>query len=214
MNTHATCEVRARFDVLASGWDSNPDRVALARAVTAAIAAAVPLHKKMQALDFGAGTGLVTLGLLSHVAGVTAVDASAEMLRVLDEKLRALRIDNVHTLACDIARAPLPANAFDLVASSMVLHHIPEVAPVLARLRPCLRPGGWIALADLDVEDGSFHADMSGVFHKGFDRSTIRRWLTAAGFSHVVVRDAHRIMRTAADGTTREYGVFLAVGQA
>lgn len=207
-------DVRARFDALAANWDDNPGRVALARAVTEAMAAAVPLRPDMQAMDFGAGTGLVTLGLLPRVASVTAVDASAEMLRVLDEKLRAGRIGNVRTLACDISRAPLPANSFDLVASSMTLHHIPEVAPVLQRLRPCLRPSGWIALADLDVEDGSFHADMSGVFHKGFDRSTIRRWLTAAGFPHVVVRDAHRIMRTAADGTTREYGVFLAVGQA
>jgi len=129
--------------------------------------------REMQALDFGAGTGLVSLGLLPDVSHVTAVDASSEMLRVLDEKLRAAKITHVRTLRCDIARAPLPANQFDLVVSSMVLHHLPDVAAVLQRLRPTLRAGGWIALADLDTEDGSFHSDMAGVFHKGLDRAEV-----------------------------------------
>jgi ubiquinone/menaquinone biosynthesis C-methylase UbiE len=66
----------------------------LARAVVDAIRAAVPLREEMQAMDFGAGTGLVTLGLLSGVRSVTAVDASCEMLRVLEEKLHSMRIGN------------------------------------------------------------------------------------------------------------------------
>ena len=207
-------EVQARFNKVAAEWDNNPTRVALARAVVEAIRAAVPLRTEMQAMDFGAGTGLVTLGLLASVNSVTAVDASAEMLRVLDDKLRALRIGNVHTLQCDISRAPLPANQFDLVVSSMVLHHLPEVSPVLQRLRPCLRPGGWIALADLDTEDGSFHPDMSGVFHKGLDRGVVCQWLEQAGFSDVTARDAHTITRQSLDGITRQYGVFLVTGRA
>jgi ubiquinone/menaquinone biosynthesis C-methylase UbiE len=207
-------DIRARFDRVAAEWDNNPARVALARAVVDAIRAAVPLRPEMRAMDFGAGTGLVTLGLLPCVHSVTAVDASAEMLRVLDQKLSALRIGNVHTLACDISRAPLPANQFDLVVSSMVLHHLPDVSHVLQRLRPCLRPGGWIALADLDTEDGSFHADMSGVYRKGLDRGEVRRWLAQAGFAEVAARDAYTITRTAPDGGRREYGVFLASGHA
>ena len=60
----------------------------------------VPLRSGMKMMDFGAGPGLVTLALLPHVAGVMAADASGEMLRVLDEKLKALRIGKVHTLLC------------------------------------------------------------------------------------------------------------------
>ena len=207
-------EVQVRFNKVAAEWDNNPTRVALARAVVDAIRAAVPLREEMQAMDFGAGTGLVTLGLQSGVRSVTAVDASCEMLRVLDEKLHSMRIGNVHTLSCDISRAPLPANQFDLVVSSMVLHHLPVVEPVLQRLRPCLRPGGWIALADLDTEDGSFHPDMTGVFHKGLDRNDVCQWLAQAGFSDVTARDAHTITRPAADGVMRKYGVFLVTGRA
>ena len=138
-----------------------------------AIRKTVALRPDMNTMDFGAGTGLVTLALLPCVARVTAMDTSGEMLRVLDKKLKALRIANVHTMLHESGKTPLPAAAFDLIVSSMVLHHISDVPEALRRLRPCLRPGGWIALADLDTEDGTFHSDSTGVFHHGFDRGEI-----------------------------------------
>ena len=134
-------DVRARFDSVAAEWDANPGRIALAKAVTDAIRNAVTLRPEMNAMDFGAGTGLVTLGLSPYVGKLTAVDTSPEMLRVLDEKLKALGIANFQPLSCDIAKTPLPAAEFDLIMSSMVLHHIPDVPQTLKRLHPCLRPG-------------------------------------------------------------------------
>jgi len=198
-----------RFDARAAEWDANPARVALARAVVEAIRAAVPLRPEMRAMDFGAGTGLVSLGLLPEVAEVTAVDASGEMLRVLGEKARALGAARLHTLHCDIAEAALPPARFDLIVSSMTLHHLPDVPFVLRRLRSALAPGGWIALADLDAEDGSFHADKAGVYHSGFERSTVCRWLEEAGFFSPAAREAYRMVRPGADGVSRTYPVFL-----
>ena len=204
---------QARFARVAVEWDANPGRVALARAVADAIRNAVPLRPDMNAMDFGAGTGLVTLGLLAYVDRLTAVDASGEMLRVLDGKLKALRIGNVHTMLCEIGKTPLPVAEFDLIVSSMVLHHIPDVPEALQRLRPCLRPGGWIALADLDSEDGTFHTDSTGVYHHGLEREEVCRWLRDAGFIGTTAREAHRITRNANDGTVREYPVFLVTGR-
>ena len=209
-----TQEVRERFDRAAREWDANPGRVALARAVVDAIRNTVALRSDMKAMDFGAGTGLVTLGLLPYVGSVTAVDASGEMLRVLDEKLKALEIGNVRTMQCDIGKTPLPASEFDLIVSSMVLHHIPDVAQAFRLLRPSLRPGGWIALADLDSEDGTFHADSTGVYHHGLDRGDVCRWLEAAGFVDTAAHEAHRIARPVPDGKTLEYPVFLVTGRA
>lgn len=201
------------FDQRAADWDANPGRVALARAVVAAIRAAVPLRPDMRAMDFGAGTGLVSLGLLGDVGEITAVDASAGMLRVLAEKAAALGAVRLRTLRCDVSTDALPQAAFDLVVSSMTLHHLPDVPAVLKRMRASLRPGGWIALADLDAEDGSFHADTTGVCHSGFDRATVCRWLTDAGFAGAAVRDAHRMTKLGADGVTRDYPVFLATAE-
>jgi ubiquinone/menaquinone biosynthesis C-methylase UbiE len=156
----------------------------------------------------------VTLGLLPYVDRVTAVDASGEMLRVLDQKLKALKVGNVHTMLCEIGKTPLPVAEFDLIVSSMVLHHIPDVPQTLHQLRPCLRPGGWIALADLDSEDGTFHSDSTGVYHHGFDREGVCRWLQDAGFKDATSRETHRMMRSFPDGQTRQYPVFLVTGWA
>lgn len=206
--------VRERFDRAAAEWDANPARVALARAVVEAIREAVPLCPDMAAMDFGAGTGLVTLGLSPYVASVTAADTSGEMLRVLDGKLKALQVGNVRTMLCEIGKALPPVSGLDLIVSSMVLHHIPDVAQVLRWLRSCLRVGGWIALADLDSEDGSFHADPTGVYHRGFDREEVCRWLLDAGFVEAAVREAHRMVRPVPDGQTRQYPVFLVTARA
>lgn len=207
-------ENQTRFDAAAADWDTNPARVALARAVTDAIRASVPLRPDMRAMDFGAGTGLVSLGLLADVAEVTAADASEGMLRVLAEKAKDLGAANLHTLHCDIALAELPLGRFDLIVSSMTLHHLPDVPVVLGRLRPALRPAGWIALADLDAEDGSFHADKTGVYHSGFDRSDVCRWLEEAGFAAPAAREAYRITRPGSDGIMRTYPVFLVTARA
>lgn len=213
MTTEGIAEVSARFNRVAAGWDSNPARVELAKGVAEAIQKAVPITQDMAILDFGAGTGLLTLGLLPYAAHVTAVDASDEMLRVLADKLKALGIENVKTRHCDIGTESLPEAAHSLVVSSMVLHHIVDVPRTLHLLRRCLRPSGWIALADLDSEDGSFHPDPTGVFHKGFDRGEICRWLKDAGFADVSSQDAYQIRRRQEDGTTREYPVFLVTGR-
>lgn len=214
MTTKGIAEVRARFNRVAAGWDSNPTRVELAKGVVEAIQKAVPISPDMEILDFGAGTGLLTLGLLPYVTHITAVDASDEMLRVLADKLRALGIRNVTTRHCDIGKEPLPEAEYSLVVSSMVLHHIVDVPRTLSLLRRCLRPGGWISLADLDSEDGSFHPDPTGVFHKGFDRGEICKWLGSAGFVDVSIQDAYQMRRQSDGGQSREYPLFLATGRA
>lgn len=214
MTNNGINEVKARFDKVAAEWDSNPGRIELARAVGDVIRKTVKLRSDMNVMDFGAGTGLLTLALLPDVRSITAVDSSGEMLRVLEQKLKSLRIDNVKTLQCDVSNMPLPEAGYDLIVSSMVLHHIPDMLQVLQRLRLCLRQNGQIALADLDTEDGTFHIDPTGIFHHGFDRHEVCAWLTKAGFVNTSSREAYKIIRSPANGGTRQYSVFLITGQA
>lgn len=202
------------FDQKAADWDANPARLALARAVVEAIRAAVPLRPDMTALDVGAGTGLVSLALLPFVREITAVDASSGMLGVLDEKAHSLGILNLFPLHYDVAKAELPPDQYDLVVSSMTLHHLPDVPFVLRRLRHALREGGWIALADLDAEAGTFHADPTGIYHHGFERATVCRWLEEAGFTNSTACEAYRITRPGSDGVMRTYPVFLVTARA
>ena len=55
----------------------------------------------------------------------------------------------------------------------MTLHHIPDVARLLAEFRNVLKPGGRLCIADLDSDGGRFHEDSTGVFHPGFDRAVL-----------------------------------------
>lgn len=207
---HATSRASAaHFDAVAATWEDDPVRTALARAVASAILEAIPLAGTERAMEFGCGTGLVTGLLAPSVGHVLATDNSAGMLDVLRRKLRELGIGNVEPLEADLAQR-MPAGPFDFVFSSMTLHHIEDVAGLIARVHDVLAPGGRIAFADLAKEDGSFHAaDVPGVMHHGFEAAELTGWLDAAGFADVRIRVAHRIRRMRADGSTREYPVLL-----
>ena len=193
------------FDARAQTWDDDPRRRKLAESIFAALAQAVPLRAEWTALDYGAGTGLLALALAARVRRVLAVDSSAGMLAVLAEKARARRCANVETLHADFAQDPLPPGPFDLVASAMTLHHVADVAGLLRKFFALLAPGGRIALADLDAEDGSFHGpNAAGVHHLGFDRAALARQCAAAGFADVRFSDAARNEKNG-----RTYSVFL-----
>ena len=65
------------FDRAAGSWDEEPGRVRLANDVAAAILDDVPLAKDMDVLDYGCGTGLITLRLQPYVRFITGVDTPA-----------------------------------------------------------------------------------------------------------------------------------------
>jgi SAM-dependent methyltransferase len=115
-------------------------------------------------------------------------------------------------LRLDLLADPLPEARFDVVCSLMTLHHIPDTEGILRKFHEVLAPGGWVALADLDAEDGSFHgADVTDV-HLGFDRERLGRQLSEAGFLEPRIETVFRITRPV-EGTPRVFPVFLALAQ-
>jgi tRNA (cmo5U34)-methyltransferase len=203
-----TREESNRFDEAASAWDEEPWRVEIASAVAAAMRRSVTLSADLRVLDFGCGTGLVSLALQPFVGHVTGADTSEGMLGQLRRKIEAKGLANVETVRLDPAAPRLPDGPFDLVVSSMALHHVEDLAPLFRRFHEVLRPGGGVALADLDREDGTFHEDARGVFHLGLDRAAIASSLAAAGFGSVAASTA-----TIARKNDREYPIFLATGR-
>lgn len=203
----------SRFDEAAAQWDNNPGRIELARTVGSAIIRTVPIQPDWRVLDYGAGTGLLTLSLQPRVGSILALDSSRGMLDQLTQKLAATGISNVQPRQWDLEAEPYTENGFDLVVSSMTLHHLHDVPLVFKRLATILKPGGWLVAADLDCEDGSFHGEREDVFHHGFERNQISAWLAAAGFGWISIQDAHSLLKLSSTGQPRSYGVFLAAGQ-
>jgi ubiquinone/menaquinone biosynthesis C-methylase UbiE len=200
------------FDKDAAGWDEDPRRVQQAHTIADAMIAAIGPTREMDALDFGCGTGLVTLRLQPLVRAITGVDSSREMLRVLGDKVRALGLSNVRTELADVERGDRVAGRFDLIVSSMTLHHIRDTSGLFRHWLECLVPGGALAVADLDSEDGSFHSDRTGVFHHGFDRGGLLRELAEAGFREATVAPVTTVTRER-DGVSRTYPIFLATAR-
>jgi ubiquinone/menaquinone biosynthesis C-methylase UbiE len=201
-----------RFDNKAAEWDANAVRTALADAVARAIVAHMPVGKPANALEFGCGTGLVTTRVAPHCLRVTAVDSSSEMLRMLGEKIAANSLANVTPLHLDFSRPEEPSGLdrdYDFVYSSMTLHHIPDTANFLRELNGHLSPGGSLAIADLDAEDGLFHDDPTEKVHHGFDRAALKTLLKSAGFSSISFMTAHIIEKKNRDGILKSYPVFL-----
>jgi cyclopropane fatty-acyl-phospholipid synthase-like methyltransferase len=196
-----------RFDQAAATWDQEDRRVRLAREVAGAIATRIALSGEMRALDFGCGTGLVTLELAPKVGAMAGADTSSGMLDVLAEKARSLGL-RVHLIPLDDTGTGGLGGLYDLIVSSMTLHHIADAPALLQHFSRHLVPGGRVALADLDEEDGSFHEDATGVHHRGFSRADFQHWLAVAGFSGIHLETVAHSVKGG-----RDYPVFLATAR-
>lgn len=201
------------FDKEAGAWDENPVRVKLVKDVAQAISKQIALRPDMAVLDFGCGTGLLSLQIQPLVRSVTGVDSSPGMLAQFNRKIEELRLRQVETVLVDLDQGHTLPGQYDLVISNMTLHHIQRIEPLLAQFHSALRPGGYLCLSDLDPDEGRFHGDNTGVFHFGFERTALRKVFTAAGFADVVVTDAAEVVKPGADGKMNRFGVFLMTGR-
>jgi tRNA (cmo5U34)-methyltransferase len=204
-------ENKKDFDKEAAQWDANPGRVKLANQIADAIIREGSLDRSMNALDFGCGTGLVTLRIQPLVKSILGVDSSQGMLNILQEKIGALGMKNVRTQLVDFEKGGLVEGLFELIISSMTLHHITDTAALFRQLYGLLIPGGRLCIADLDKEDGSFHTDNTGVFHFGFARDYLRRLLQEAGFKDIHDVTAAKVQRVGEGEGISEFPVFLII---
>lgn len=198
------------FDARAATWDDDPAKVHRAMTVAGAFLEAMPLGGR-RVLEYGCGTGLLGFALQPHAGFITLADSSEGMLAVLRAKVQAGGYANLVPVKLDLMADPLPTEPFDLVCSLMVMHHIPDTAGILARFHALLAPGGWVALADLDLEDGSFHGPGAEV-HPGFDREAFRARLAEAGFADIRITTAFEVVRDHPGGA-RSYPAFLALAR-
>ncbi len=197
------------FDREAQTWDDNPLRRELGAALGKAIAAALPLAGTETVLDYGAGTGLVTLALSRHAAKVLAADSSRGMLEVLARKTAAAGIANIETVLLNLEDPAAAPPTVDAIVSSMTLHHVRDIPRVAGIFFSMLTPGGRIALADLATEAGDFHSDNTGVHHFGFDPDWLSATFASAGFSGARAAVVHTVRKPVASGETKEFPILL-----
>ncbi len=196
------------FDARAREWDKNPLTIERTAVVAAAIRQAVTLEPTWHALEYGCGTGALSFALLPDLGRVTLIDTSAGMLTVLREKIVAAGVTNMQVVQRDLVNEPNLGEHFDLIYSSMALHHVHDTRKILGVFHDLLKPGGRLAIVDLDTEDGSFHDRGGFDGHCGFERAALGALCEEAGFVDVRFVTAHTMVKESA-GVKREYPVFL-----
>ena len=205
-------QMNTSFDLQAKTWDDDPMKTTRAQAVAQEIRAQVPLAAHMTALEYGCGTGLLSFALQAQFKHITLADSSSGMLDVLHEKITSGGITNMSPLKLDLLTDPLPQERHDVIHSLMTLHHVSDIDAVLQGLYSLLTAPGYLCIADLDSEDGSFHGpDFSG--HKGFDRDALQGQATQAGFSNIRFSTAFTIRKGVAGGGEKDFPVFLMVAE-
>jgi 2-polyprenyl-3-methyl-5-hydroxy-6-metoxy-1,4-benzoquinol methylase len=189
------------FKHKAQDWDKGDIRVNGAKKISDAINESVHLHKDMEILDFGVGTGLLGFSIAPQVKKVYGVDTSAKMLEKLQEKNTPEL--SIETYNQNIIKEPIEKE-FDGLISSMTLHHIEDLDAFFETIYKNIKKGGFIAIADLEEEDGTFHSDNTGVFHFGFEEEKLSNAAKKAGFTYTAFKNINTINKP-----HRDFGVFL-----
>jgi ubiquinone/menaquinone biosynthesis C-methylase UbiE len=133
-NAHG--ETRERFPALSDLYDDETIRCLQAVGVAAG----------WQCLEVAAGGGSIAQWLARQVGTggrVLATDLDTRFLESLADPVLEVRRH-------DIARDPLPDPAFDLVHARLILVHLPEREPALAKMVGALKPGGWLVCEEFD----------------------------------------------------------------
>lgn len=102
-------------------------------------------------LDVGTGPGTLVREIARSLPGlqVYGIDLSEDMIGLARAHARREQLaERVHFACSDVAHLPYPDQTFDVVVSTISMHHWPEITQPLRELHRVLRPGGRIWIYD------------------------------------------------------------------
>lgn len=200
------------FDIKAGEWDKNPMHWDRSEAVAKEIVSLIPLNKEMAALEYGAGTGITSFLLRDYLKEITLMDNSSEMIKVINEKIKASKVKNLRTLNFNLESDEYKEKKFDLIFTQMVLHHVVDIENIISKFHLLLNPGGFLVIADLYEEDGSFHGEgFTG--HNGFNIDKLSDILRKKNFANVSDKTCFIIDRKISETESKQFKVFIMTAQ-
>jgi len=104
-------------------------------------------------LDVAAGAAHLGRALAPHVAYVSALDLTPEMLRQGQRLAAAQGLPNIAFLVGDASALPWTAEQFDLVVCRLALHQVADPAVVVREMLRVTRPTGRIGITDMIADD-------------------------------------------------------------
>jgi ubiquinone/menaquinone biosynthesis C-methylase UbiE len=201
------------YNVKAANWD-NETRIKRAKMVAAEIIKSINIDDQYSAMEFGCGTGLVSFNLKDKFKHITLIDISYSMMEILNSKIRDSKVDNMTPILTDInENIEVIGDKYDVIYTSMALHHIVDVRTTLENLYKMVKDNGYFCIAELVEENGSFHRFEEGFNgHNGFNQDVLKDTLEEIGFkdvkSHVFYSDVKVV-----EDLEVNFSLFLMIGR-
>jgi len=196
------------FNQKARDWDKNKMHLERTMAVAEHLRKIIPDKAAMKALEFGAGTGLLSFYLKDRFSEITLMDNSREMLKMAEQKMDADDHLKFRTLFLNLEMEEYNGDPFDIIYCLMALHHVRDINAILKKFYHLLIPGGILAIADLYQEDGSFHDGNINVHH-GFDQGKLTAMILQQDFHNIQIEPCFVIWKEVPTDKIREYPIFL-----
>ncbi len=128
-------------------------------------------------LDIGTGTANSAMALADLADHIVGLDRSPEMLRLARARLQDLPSERWELAQGDFLSLPFEDDSFDTVLLHQVLHYAADPALPLAEAARVCRPGGRIAIIDLDAHDREELRELHAHERLGFTDDQIAGWL-------------------------------------
>jgi len=105
-------------------------------------------------LDIGCGTGLLSLKFLTKTeCTITAIDSSAQMLTIFQEKIETFNLaKNIHCIQQSAEDMDFKPGQFDIIAATVALHHVKNKQPVIQNIYDSLKDGGRFVIGEIDMD--------------------------------------------------------------
>ncbi|GFP75851.1 class I SAM-dependent DNA methyltransferase [Clostridium fungisolvens] len=200
------------FDECAKEWDTER-RISRTIIIARELENFIPINKRLSAMEFGCGTGLISFNLHDRLKEITLIDSSEGMLDIVKSKVENYKVNNVVIKNLDIATNNLFDEKYDIIYSSMVLHHINDTQSIISKLYELLNNEGYLCIIDLNKEDGKFHRNETGFQgHNGFNQDDIIRIFENTGFKEVTAHTFYVDTKDVGDEIV-EYSLFIIKGK-
>jgi ubiquinone/menaquinone biosynthesis C-methylase UbiE len=199
---HGTEASRLQYGKVAAHYATSPSHAGgadLARLIDL-----LQLNGSESVLDVATGTGHTALALAPHVAAVTGLDPTPEMLAEAGKLATQRGIANVHFMLGQAERLPCADGSFDVVTVRRAPHHFQNIPVALGEMHRVLRPGGKLGLIDQLTAHDPEAVELMERFERRRDPSHVRalsvdEWrqtLAAAGFTvqHVEVDEERQTL--------------------
>jgi len=154
---------------------------------TSRIFEALAVSRGATVCEMGAGNGELSIAVADQVGAgghVYTSELGDQRVTALQAKVSAAERPQIHVMGGDVARTNFPDGACDVLFMRNVYHHIETPSVMNVSIAAALRPGGRLVIVDFaPAREAQEPADRDNESTHGVTPATVRRELTAAGFS-------------------------------